>query len=213
LWIADSIYSDSIKVTVGDSSGYMMVEDYNTCGIDSAKDSIMITVNPAPAAPNVGYIGGQFLTTDPAHHYQWFRNDTLLLNDTFPYITPTIIGAYYLEIFDSLGCFANSISHIYTSTGPEISQNNNFIIFPNPNAGTFTIKYHIQNSQFSMLNSQFIIEDVTGRTVFKDMITGTNGTKFIDVSNLDNGIYYWEMMDAEGTSEKGKIAIIKPSSK
>lgn len=59
------------------------------------------------------------------------------------------------------------------------------------------------------------IIDITGRIVYstnlKDMESASPGLneQNISVSNLDNGIYYWEVISNKGIEGKGKIAVIK----
>ena len=65
------------------------------------------------------------------------------------------------------------------------------------------------NSQLSILNSQFLIKDVTGREVYSTTISGTEGTQTIDVSTLAKGIYYWEVVSDSGISAMGKLAVMK----
>jgi len=203
----DSAYSDSLKVWVGSNSGYITIESYNSCGT-STPDTISVAVNPAPLDTTISVLGPFLVVNNVAGlHYQWYRNDTLLLNDTNYNVTPVIAGLYTVKVTNSTGCTSSSTSYdFFTTNGPFISQNNNFSIYPNPNSGTFTIAYH----HLEVLdNAEFQITDITGRMVFNDLIKGGDGTKSIDVSNLDNGIYYWEVITGNGIPLKGKMAVIK----
>jgi len=97
-----------------------------------------------------------------------------------------------------------------TMSGIEtITYNKGIGIYPNPTSGAFTLSY---NSQLSILNSQFKIYDVTGREVYSQpsrLNRDNQESTIINVSNLSNGIYYWEMKSNNGIEGKGKLAVIK----
>jgi len=92
-----------------------------------------------------------------------------------------------------------------------IEEHQNISIYPNPNDGNFTIAYHLSNnSQFSILNSQFIITDVMGREVHHQPITPNSSLLIqINISDLNNGIYFWKMISNNHILDNGKIVIIK----
>jgi len=74
-------------------------------------------------------------------------------------------------------------------------------VYPNPNDGNFTLTCNL-------LNSQFLIFDLSGRKVYSQAIINQQSS-IINVSNLSNGIYYWEIIGEKGIEGKGKIAVIK----
>ena len=76
-------------------------------------------------------------------------------------------------------------------------------IFPNPNDGNFTLKYNL-----TLPNATLNIVDVTGRMVSTFEIKGTAGNQTIN-TDLSNGIYFWELINANGITAKGKISITK----
>jgi hypothetical protein len=92
-----------------------------------------------------------------------------------------------------------------TSNSQFSTLSSQFSIYPNPNDGSFTLSY----SQLSVLNSQFLIKDVTGRIVYQQNISGLIGKENINVKDLSNGIYYWEIANNKEIYSKGKIAVIK----
>ena len=101
--------------------------------------------------------------------------------------------------------------HLNTGINEILNPSNHIFIYPNPNDGSFTLHYNLPsgNSQLSILNSQFLIKDVTGREVYSTTISGTQGTQAIDVSTLVKGIYYWEVVSESGVSGIGKLAVMK----
>lgn len=79
-------------------------------------------------------------------------------------------------------------------------------LYPNPTSTTFTLSYHLQNSQLSILNSQFKLLDISGRIVYSKIITGTTGREIIDASALSDGMYFYQLTSAS-ESWKGKVVI------
>ena len=78
-------------------------------------------------------------------------------------------------------------------------------IFPNPAAGNLKLVY----SQLHSLDYEFIIKDITGRIVYNHPLNNAQEVLPIDVSNLNNGIYFWVIQSKNDILETGKIAIIK----
>jgi len=92
------------------------------------------------------------------------------------------------------------------TTGMKLIPNKEAIsIYPNPTSSNFTLTYHLNNNP----KASFQILDVTGRKVYATNIIGTDGTQNISISDLSNGIYYWEMISNNGIEGKGKIAVIR----
>ena len=63
--------------------------------------------------------------------------------------------------------FIARYGNLITELNSYIQNYNGVSLYPNPTSGTFTISY----SQLSTPNSQLIIEDVLGRTVYTQPIT------------------------------------------
>jgi hypothetical protein len=90
----------------------------------------------------------------------------------------------------------------------EIKTGNNVNVYPNPNNGDFIFSYNQSNSQFSALQTQFIITDVTGRTVLQKNLKIENEKISIN-TNLENGIYFWQLNSGNKTTANGKLVILK----
>ena len=78
-------------------------------------------------------------------------------------------------------------------------------LYPNPNAGNFTLKYHLPQSEIK--NFELGIFDVTGRKVYSQPITNQKQST-IQLNQISNGIYYWKMMSDKEIIGTGKIAIM-----
>ena len=107
--------------------------------------------------------------------------DTALGGPVWAYTLDTIIFDIFRGTIEEDPC----ITGINKINGNK----NNLIIYPNPNSGIFTIS----NSQHSIHNSQLIIQDVLGRTVYNQPIINPYQTT-IDISNISNGIYFYRLV-------------------
>ncbi|MEI6816388.1 MAG: T9SS type A sorting domain-containing protein, partial [Bacteroidota bacterium] len=77
-------------------------------------------------------------------------------------------------------------------------------IFPNPSNGIINVDFG-----FAEATGEFRIMDVTGKMVFNTLINETSGIKNIDVSQLKNGIYFYELTSNGQILKNGRIAILK----
>ena len=80
----------------------------------------------------------------------------------------------------------------------------NIKVYPNPNDGNFTLSY---NSQLSILNSQLIINDVLGNTVYHQKINNSTQTT-IQLNQLTDGVYFYQIRNDKETKQ-GKFVIEK----
>ncbi len=184
-----------------------LIAYYTTpCGVfsDTSIQSFYFNVYDPPQPPIITKSGDTLYSSFLLGN-QWFLNDTLLLGDTNSYYVPSQNGNYTVEVTDSNGCSSTStVYHLNTGIShiPNYSGLSAFI-YPNPNDGSFTLHYSLPSY------GTFFIKDVTGREVYSINVSGTERTQSIDVSTLAKGIYYWEIVSANGIEGKGKLAIIK----
>lgn len=78
-------------------------------------------------------------------------------------------------------------------------------MYPNPNSGNFMFTYNLRN----LSNAKLKIVDYMGNEIYSYFLQDTIGSKRIDVSSLNNGLYFWDLMSDSGVIDGGKIAIIK----
>jgi hypothetical protein len=133
--------------------------------------------------------------------------NSLLLTNSVQIPPNTAQGTYYL-FFWADGNQAinestennNFASFILLITDiSEIGTGNNFIVFPNPSLGVFTLSSKITKGEISICN-------VVGETVFSETINTTTST--IDLSDKPNGIYFITVKSEMGSSTQ-KIIIQK----
>ncbi len=144
---------------------------------------------------------GSNITRPIRYEYKWLANGmkspVLQINATVagPNLTTTNV-----QYIDSL---RSNVPHV-GMTENEI--NNTVVIYPNPNAGTFTFEFTTSQEE----NSNIIITDIAGRKVHSieyKTITGLNKT-MISLNELNEGIYFITLQHNK-TSISKKIVILK----
>ncbi|MEI6816596.1 MAG: T9SS type A sorting domain-containing protein [Bacteroidota bacterium] len=77
-------------------------------------------------------------------------------------------------------------------------------MYPNPSDGKYILTY-----QLSSLKGTIFITDLSNRTVFSQILSNSLSNINIDLSLLNNGIYYWHVVDDNGIYETGRITLLK----
>lgn len=175
--------------------------------------------------PHTWYIINQSYGVAPIH-YDWNWGDSSP-DDTieFPSHTYADTGYYNicLTIHDAVGCTTNYCNSYYlnrmdntmvnvfvlgSTTGiKEITNNSSVDIIPNPNNGNFVLSYHL-SSQSVITNYELGVTDVIGRKVYTTNIPGGDGKQIINVSNLGNGVYFYQIKNEKETL-RGKFVVEK----
>ena len=119
----------------------------------------------------------------------------MTIDTNLSYFSVYSLILYPYSLFDSsINQPVNTICFT-TSNNESLMKENSISLYPNPTSGIFTLSY---NSQLSILHSQFKIYDVTGREVYTLSIINQEST-IINVSNLSNGIYFYQLTNKEET--------------
>jgi hypothetical protein len=78
-------------------------------------------------------------------------------------------------------------------------------LYPNPNGGSFTLEYNIDNSSDAFME----IFDVTGKRVDAFVLNPKSNLVQINESSLVNGLYYYRISCGETIISSNKLVIIK----
>jgi hypothetical protein len=92
-----------------------------------------------------------------------------------------------------------------TSGIEEINKLTDISLYPNPTSGNFTLSYHLKNN----LQASFKLIDITGRIVNSEKLIVNSEYQTIDVSYLDNGVYYWQVISDKCIEGNGKLVEMK----
>ena len=142
-----------------------------------------VVISPVPAKPVIErYNSTQLIATESAK-YQWFRNDTLLKNDTSRVLVVTELGKYSVKVSNIQGCSALSDSYeVLTS----IDENKySFDVYPNPTKG---IVYFSDKLNGMVINSIKLMNS-EGKEI-NNKLTRENSEYVMDISDLSSGVYF-----------------------
>ncbi len=159
--------------------------------------------NTAPAIPTITQ-NVSVLTSSAATTYQWYLNGVQIVGATSQNYTPSVSGIYLVRVTDANGCmfsYSANFNFSFTTSVLSIFNNQNELtIFPNPSTGIVTIETGLNENK----NYVVTVLDAMG----KNIITAEN-SKTLDLSNLENGIYFISVISENQTSVTKKISIIK----
>jgi len=115
-------------------------------------------------------------------------------------------GITYLYTDTSTGCYGIAFDSIHVSLCLDIpsftpAMEHEIMLVPNPNDGSFTL--HELSPEF--IGNELRIMDVSGRIVFQQLLTKNSSI----TTNLQNGIYIWEILSENCIEGNGKLVIIK----
>ena len=114
------------------------------------------------------------------------------------------IGTYTVLITDSLGCTGNFSFEVKLTTGISnpSDQQASVLVYPNPSNGKLNVRF--ENNHF--VNAEVAVYDIMGRMVHPSFAVRANETTEIDLSSLQNGIYFM-VLNAEDQQVVRKIML------
>ncbi|MBP7809646.1 MAG: aryl-sulfate sulfotransferase [Bacteroidia bacterium] len=165
---------------------------YTTCFINNA----------APPQPTVSLSGSDLLSTS-AVSYQWYVNGNLIPGATSQLYTPIQNGIYVVKTTDSNGCvYVYSAGYNYALiTGIKgLVVNNDISIYPNPTNGLVSIATNLLKHE----NYTVTVFDSFGK-----LLINVENTNTLDLTELQNGVYFISVITESGTVLNKKIALAK----
>lgn len=136
--------------------------------------------------PTVLVWGFSLTCSVTAASYQWYLNGNPIAGATTQNILVTQIGMYTVEAFNLQGCSSGISSAVLVDAIPDVEVSS-FSIYPNPNAGLFSISF--TGEQHSDYQLDIIAAD--GKVVQTEMLRDFSGQyrKDFDLSEYGPGMY------------------------
>ena len=188
--------SDTVTVTTTDTNG---------CERTSLPQ---ITVeNPLPEVSlgeDTTICHDEMITLDagPDRSYSW---STGAFTPTFIYNGNGGDTVISVTVTDTNGCMASDEISIRVDICPGVEEQAGrplFQLYPNPNNGRFTIRFHSDSHEQLFLN----IFDLKGRAVFSEQLFTPHEVVQVNAANLPEGIYVLEIRD-ENSLRQEKLII------
>jgi hypothetical protein len=146
----------------------------NNNGCDSIV-TLNLIVSPLPNTPTISQSNDTLFASSNGNHYQWYRNDTLLISDTLSfYKTNFGVGTY--KVVSSLNSCSSPFSSLFIGIRTKVASG--LLIYPNPATSHFTIEV-INPTTIQILNS-------LGKVVLSQMVSSTAE---INIDSLPSGMY------------------------
>jgi hypothetical protein len=166
-----------------------------TTGNPDSSNVITMVIYPTPATPVITQNFDTLVSSAP-YGNQWYYSNTLLSGATNQTYVPIDTGNYFVIVTDSNGCVSDTSNIIhYLNVG--ISNDapyTGFIIYPNPNNGTFTIQLNSDVNE----DIELRILNVLGETVIDKKIVSQKTD--IDISDFAVGVYFAKIFTAHHSS-------------
>lgn len=207
------VYTWSLNgLTVGTGASYssstLVNSDVVTCVLASnaacatsstaSATPITMTVNAIPSTPTITISsGGTTLTSSSTTGNQWYLDGNLIAGATSQVYIAIENGDYTLVVTNG-GCSsaASSATAVSTVGIDELGNNGtDFVIYPNPNSGLFTIQFN----STEMTSYIVEIQNVIGQIIHTENMDEFSGsyTKEFDVSNFGKGEYFIIISDSK----------------
>lgn len=199
----ENYHKESFKV---DSTGTFTVKmtDKAFC---TYYDTIKVYAFPLPEKPMISYTTGELAGTAKMGRYNWYLNDSFLLQTSEKSILPIKNGYYRLQYINEIGC-EGPLSDSFWVGDVGIMHTNltDVQIFPNPSKGFTTI--YIQSERKKEFN--FLFTDIYGKLIQSIPTQLKPGLNEITVNTLGfaNGTYFITLHGAESKWVK-KLMILK----
>jgi hypothetical protein len=199
-----TISGGSAIVTPTASSNYTVTGSSAFAGCLSpiAISSVTVNANPSVVAStsnSIICVGSNAVLTasTSATSYTWNTGATTMTTT----VSPTVTTTYTVNITNAATCVASStvMITVNTCTGVKEDLSNLISVYPNPNNGVLSISLTAELS----LNSSLEVYDSMGKLVVKQLLE--NELNSINISNLDNGMYTFKVLNNSSTIKIGKL--------
>jgi Arylsulfotransferase (ASST)/Secretion system C-terminal sorting domain len=162
---------------------------YSSCYVTGTAGTPLITVN------------GATLNSSPGVTYQWYWDSTLISGATSSSFEPGFSGSYQVVVTDEEGCTsAYSLPYVFSATDVSgIVDAGTFQVYPNPTTGILHIEGNASSHSHTVR-----VTDISGKIMLKE-----TGVETLDLSTLNNGLYFVEIVSESGLSSVHKINLIR----
>jgi PKD repeat protein len=165
-----------------------------------------VTVNTTPATPTITQSNDTLYSSTivAGATYEWYKGGVLQTTTNFPFFKITTSGVYTVKVIN--GTCVSTISNNFNASLTAVKLNQlslSFAVIPNPNNGIFEIKITSDKNN----DYQLKLFNMTGQVLLNDAVRiriGQN-SRLINVSGLENGMYFISIIGDEGMATQNII--------
>ena len=197
-------YSSGSNVVTPTSTTSYSVSGANSFGcVGSGVGTVTVNTLPTVTAttPNTLICNGEiaYLTANStATNVSWSTGQTTSNIS----VSPTVTSTYYVNVTDNNGCTSNAASVLVTVNaciGVQELVSDKVSVYPNPSTGVLNITLTGALAQHTSIE----VYDAIGKLVLAKSLTNEMNT--INISNLDNGIYLFKILNNSSAVKIGKL--------
>lgn len=186
--IASGTNTENITVDFANNaaSGIITVTGTNFCGSGAVSPEFSLTILPIPAAPAIT-LYGLTLSSNYSDGNQWYYNGAPITNGTAQTQYAEYSG-WYWDVVTVDGCESDTSNHIFvTITGIDEPANSQFVVYPVPNDGQFTLKVRTLKAE----TFDITVYNSIGKLIHTNSGIEVNGQNdlIIDLRPVPIGIY------------------------
>ncbi|MFN8165795.1 MAG: T9SS type A sorting domain-containing protein [Bacteroidia bacterium] len=168
----------------------------NALGNDTLLQPLYVQVAALPATPSLVQSNDSLIAPVGYSSYQWFYNGSLIPGETGNAIQVVLDGDYSLFVTNASGC-QSSVTMLNVQVGIEnlISEANDFVIFPNPSAGSFRIAFKSFDKEvrIELLNN-------VGSVINYFNVNTAKNLNEVELNDLPSGMYTIRLIRNSGVS-------------
>lgn len=129
------------------------------------------------------------LSTISGVSYQWFLNGNQIPNANGQTLLTTFAGDYMVEVYFESGC--SNISEVYTLVVNmnELFSENNVIISPNPNDGSFKLELNMSDEILKEITAYKLVS-VSGVVITTNSEFDAHASQNLSFEGIASGMYY-----------------------
>lgn len=208
VWTGDGVinsttFDPSVAGTGRKTLSYVYTDSYG-CTVSG---SIIVTVLPVPASPQIVQVASNTLaTTQTYSSYQWYRDGILIPGATNQNYSYTQSGHYQVMVGNTSGCTlygpGYAIGPINGGIGLEEFDWSRMALYPNPSNGQFTL--HFGGIDDEHVQIEVLATD--GRLVYKSsQKINLEGLIQIDLRGMAKAVYYLRVKTKHGLATRKLI--------
>jgi von Willebrand factor type A domain-containing protein/PKD domain-containing protein/type IX secretion system substrate protein len=174
-------------------------------GCLAPSDTVEIILATTPATPDIIQVGNVLTCSVTGQSYRWYKDGSLLPNETQQSIVITEAGDYMVTVISSAGCESTSATQSAVGIdrfAPTLARQ--FDISPNPNNGLFDVVVEFETATAFSIK----IVDLSGKTIYRKIEAASHTTyrRSISLQDAAPGVYFF-LLESRGVYDYRKIVV------